>query len=131
MKKWASILFVGIAISSARAGTNGSGDLSPCSNKTLFVEPMEENFGQFIVTEIMSQKVKLSVTVDVNKAVCLMKGTANVGGRFNAGSASVQIVTPNGDVIWSATSGDKDSIKDLAHNLVKQLKHDLEKKQSQ
>jgi hypothetical protein len=126
MKNWAPMLFVAIAIPLARASTNGGGDLSPCSNKALFIESMPESFGQYITTEMMGQKLKLNVTLDVNKAGCLMKGTVNVGGRRNAGSASVQIVGPNGDVIWSGTSGDKDSIKDLAHNLVKQLKHDLQ-----
>ncbi len=129
MKTWPLMLFVVIGSFVARASTNGGGDLSPCANKALFVDSMPENFGQYITTEIMSQKLKLNVTLDESKAGCLMKGTVNVGGRFNSGSASVQIVGPNSDVIWSGTSGDKDSIKDLAHNLVKQLKHDFEKKQ--
>jgi hypothetical protein len=122
------MLLVVIIVSTGLASTNGGGDLSPCSNKALFIESMPENFGQYITTEIMSQKLKFTVTLDAKKAACLMKGTVNVGGRFNAGSASLQIAVPTGDVIWSGTSGDKDSIKDLAHNLVKQLKHDLEKK---
>jgi len=55
-----------------------------------------------------------------------MKGTVALGGfRKHRGSASIKMIGPNGDVIWSATSGDKDSVKDLAHNLVKQLKRDL------
>jgi hypothetical protein len=128
MKKRASMVFIAIVISLVQASTNGGGDLSPCSNKALFIDSMPENFGQYITTEIMSQKLKFTVTLDANKAACLMKGTVNVGGRFNTGSASLQIAGPTGDVIWSGTSGDKDSIKDLAHNLVKQLKHDLGKK---
>lgn len=128
MRKWIFVLFAAMALSLASASTTGGGDLSPCSNKALFIESMPENFGQYITTEIMSQKLKFTVTLDANKAACVMKGTVNVGGRFNSGSASLQITGSNGDVIWSGTSGDKDSIKDLAHNLVKQLKHDLEKK---
>jgi hypothetical protein len=87
---------------------------------------MPENFGQYITTEIMAQNLKLNVTTEASKAVCIMKGTVAVGGFRNAGSASIQLIGPNSDVVWSATSGDKDSVKDLAHNLVKQLKHDLQ-----
>jgi hypothetical protein len=39
--------------------------------------------------------------------------------------ASVQVIGPEHRVIWMATSGDQDNIKDLAHNLVKQIKPDL------
>jgi hypothetical protein len=83
---------------------------------------MQENFGEYITTEIMAQNLTLSVTTEPSKAVCIMRGTVALGGFRNTGSASVQIIGPDGEVIWSATSGDKDSVKDLAHNLVKQLK---------
>ena len=86
---------------------------------------MPENFGQYLTTEIMAQNLKVSVTTDASKAVCVMRGAVVLGGFRNTGSASIQIVGPDGDVVWSATSGDKDSVKDLAHNLARQLGHDL------
>jgi len=89
---------------------------------------MPQNFDQYITAEIVTQKLNLRVTTNADKAQCLMKGNVDLGRRWNGqlGSANVQIIGQDGDiVIWSATSGDKDSVKDLAHNLVKQLKHDL------
>jgi len=126
MKIWGQILLLSVAISSAAASTESAGNLSRCGSGALFVDSMPENFGQYITTEIMAQDVKLIVTTEANKAVCVMKGTVALGGFRNAGSASIQVIEPGGEVIWSATSGDKDSVKDLAHNLVKQLKRDLQ-----
>ncbi len=128
MKIRGLVLLLAIVNPLARASTSGGGDLSTCSNQALFVDSMPENFGQYITTEIMKQKLKLKMTIDRTKSECVMNGTVSVGGLRNTGSASIQISGSNGDVIWSATSGDKDSIKDLAGNLVKQLKHDLDKK---
>ncbi|HEX4785661.1 MAG TPA: hypothetical protein VH350_15065 [Candidatus Sulfotelmatobacter sp.] len=110
----------------ALAGTKSAGDLSRCDTGAIFVDSMPENFGQYITTEIMAQNVKLSVTTEPAKALCVMRGTVVLGGFRNAGSASIQVVGPSREVVWSATSGDKDSVKDLAHNLVKQMKHDLQ-----
>ena len=126
MRAWASTLFGVVAFSLALAGTKSGGDPSPCYGKALFIEPMSEDFGQYITTEMMNQQVRLNVTTDASRAGCIMRGTAALGGFRNTGSASLQLVGPGGDVIWSATSGDKDSVKDLGHNLVKQLKHDLQ-----
>jgi hypothetical protein len=124
MKNWVPVLFMSAVICVASASTKSAGNLSRCDNGVLFIDSMPENFGQYITTEIMAQGLKLNVTMEANKAVCVMKGTVALGGVRNAGSASIQLIGPNGDVVWSATSGDKDSVKDLAHNLVKQLKHD-------
>ena len=119
-------LLLGMLFSSlAFGGTTGGGDLSPCMNKQIFIDSMPQNFGNYMTSEILAQKINLKVTQDGSKAGCSMKGTVDIGGPLNLGSASVQIVDRSGDVIWSATSGDKDSVKDLAHNLAKQLKHDL------
>jgi len=126
MKKWATALFVSAVICAASASTKSAGNLSRCANGAIFVDSMPESFGQYITTEIMAQDVKLTVTTEANKAACVMKGTVALGGFRNVGSASIQLVGPSGDVVWSATSGDKDSVKDLAHNLVKQLKHDFQ-----
>jgi hypothetical protein len=126
MRNWATILFVSATICAASAGTKSAGNLSRCDNEELFVDSMPENFGQYITTEIMAQNVRLNITTDANKAICAMRGTVVLGGFRNVGSASIQLIGRGGDVIWSATSGDKDSVKDLAHNLVKQLKHDLQ-----
>jgi len=108
------------------AGTKSAGSLSRCDKGALFIDSMPENFGQYITTEIMAQNLKLNVTTEANKAVCVMRGTVALGGFRNTGSASIQLIAPSGDVVWSATSGDKDSVKDLAHNLVRQLKHDFQ-----
>jgi hypothetical protein len=126
VRNWAAPLFVSAMICVASAGTKSAGNLSRRDNGALFIGSMPENFGQYITTEIMAQNLNLTVTTEANKAVCVMKGTVALGGFRNAGSASIQLIGPNGDVIWSATSGDKDSVKDLAHNLVKQLKHDFQ-----
>jgi hypothetical protein len=127
MKTLAGMLFLTFAVSSASAGTTGGGDLAPCRDKTLFVAHMSENFEQYITTEIITQKIKVNVTMDENKGECVMKGDVRLDFmRGRTGSASMQIISPAGSVIWSATSGDKDSVKDLAHNLVKRLKHDFE-----
>jgi hypothetical protein len=125
MRNWARALFVSAMICAASASTKSAGNLSRCGDGALFVDSMPENFGQYITTEIMAQNVKITVTTEANKAVCIMRGTVALGGFRNTGSASIQLIGPGGDVVWSATSGDKDSVKDLAHNLVKQLKHDL------
>jgi hypothetical protein len=126
MSKRAPALFVAVVICIASAGTKSAGSLAPCGGQALFIESMPENFGQYITTEIMSQNLKLTVTTDETKGVCAMRGTVALGGFRNTGSASLQVIGPGKNVIWSATSGDKDSIKDLAHNLVRQLKHDLQ-----
>src|SRR5260370_4168162 len=125
MKNRTMVLFVLALICVASASTKSAGNLSACGNWSFFTECMQENFGQYITTEIMAQNLKLNVTTEANKAVCVMKGAVALGGFRNTGSASIQLIAPGGDVLWSATSGDKDSVKDLAHNLVKQLKHDL------
>jgi hypothetical protein len=126
MKSWAGILLVSVWICVASASTKSAGNLPLCGGGALFVDSMPENFGQYITTEIMAQGVRLTVTTEANKAACVMRGTVALGGFRNAGSASIQLIGPSGDVVWSATSGDKDSVKDLAHNLVKQLKRDLQ-----
>jgi len=126
MKTWATVLFVATAICAASAGTKSAGDLSACDNQIVFIDSAAENFGQYITTEILAQGLKIDVTAEADKAVCIMRATAALGGFRNDGSGSIQMIGPNGRVIWSATSGDKDSVKDLAHNLVKQLKHDLQ-----
>jgi hypothetical protein len=110
----------------ASASTKSAGNLSRCENGALFIDAMTENFGQYITTEIMAQNIKLNITTEPKQAVCVMKGTVALGGFRNTGSASIQLIGSNGDVVWSATSGDKDSVKDLAHNLAKQLKHDFQ-----
>jgi hypothetical protein len=126
MKNWATAVLILVMICAASASTKSAGNLSRCGDGALFVESMPENFGQYITTEIMAQNVKLTVTTEAEKAVCIMKGTVALGGFRNTGSASIQLIGRDGDVVWSATSGDKDSVKDLAHNLVKQLKHDFQ-----
>lgn len=125
MKSWTLALFVSAMICAASASTKSAGNLSQCDGKAIFIDSMQENFGEYITTEIMAQNLTLSVTTEPSRAVCVMRGTAALGGFRNTGSASIKMIGPNGDVIWSATSGDKDSVKDLAHNLVKQLKRDL------
>jgi hypothetical protein len=125
MKNWATTLFVSAIICVASASTKSAGHLSRCDSDAIFVDSMPENFGHYITAEIMAQDLKLKVTTEANKAVCIMRGAVALGGFRNTGSASIQMIEPGGEVVWSATSGDKDSVKDLAHNLVKQLKHDL------
>jgi hypothetical protein len=125
MKNWTSALFVSAMICAASASTKSAGNLSLCDGKAIFIDSMQENFGEYITTEIMAQNLTLSVTTEQSRAICVMRGTVALGGFRNTGSASIKMIGPNGDVIWSATSGDKDSVKDLAHNLVKQLKRDL------
>lgn len=125
-KRWLPALFIAATICVAYAGTKSAGNLASCNGQTLYIEPMPENFGQYVTTEIMSQNLALTVTTDVTKGACVMRGTVALGGFRNAGSASLQMIGPEKSVIWSATSGDKDSVKDLAHNLVKQMKHDLQ-----
>ena len=125
MKSWVTVLFVATAFCSASAGTKSAGNLTPCAGQVVFIDSAAEDFGQYITTEILSQGLKIELTAEAGKASCIMKATATLGGFRNTGSASIQMIGPNSSVIWSATSGDKDSVKDLAHNLVKQLKHDL------
>ena len=77
----------------ASAGTTGGGDLAPCRDKTLFVAHMAENFEQYITTEIITQKVKITVTMDENKGECTMKGDVRLDFmRGRTGSASMQII---------------------------------------
>ncbi len=125
MKNWTLGLLVLAVVCAASASTKSAGNLARCDGKPLFIDSMQENFGEYITTEIMAQNLTLSVTTEPSKAVCVMRGTVALGGFRNTGSASIKMIGPNGEVIWSATSGDKDSVKDLAHNLVKQLKRDL------
>ncbi len=125
MKTWVAVVFVVTASCSASAGTKSAGNLAPCEGQIVFIESTAEDFGQYITTEILAQGLKIELTAEAGKANCIMKATAVLGGFRNTGSASIQMIGPNSRVIWSATSGDKDSVKDLAHNLVKQLKHDL------
>lgn len=125
MKNWTLYLFLLAMIFPASASTKGAGNLSRCDGKPLFIDSMPENFGEYVTTEIMAQDLAFSVTTEPSKAVCVMRGTVALGGFRNTGSASIKVIGPNGEVIWSATSGDKDSVKDLAHNLIKQLKRDM------
>jgi hypothetical protein len=128
MYKAGTLLLAVLMCSFASAGTTGGGDLTPCRDKAVVIAPMTQNFDQYITAEIVAQKINLRVTINPDKAQCLMKGDVSLGRGLTGqlGSASVQMIGPDGDVvIWSATSGDKDSVKDLAHNIVKQLKHDL------
>jgi hypothetical protein len=124
-----------IAAQLAVAGTTGGGDLAPCTGKPLFIAPMPQNFQQYLTAEILAQGVRIDVSTDENEvAKCVMRGDVRLdsfvshGGLGSAavGSATVHVDGADGKVIWSATSGDKDSVKDLAHNIVKQLKHDLQ-----
>lgn len=111
---------------SAMATTKSAGNLSRCQNQQWFVDSMPENFGQYVTTEILVQKIPIKISTEQVNSTCVIRGTVALGGFRNTGSASLQIIGPDKTVTWSATSGDKDSIKDLAHNLVKQLKHDLQ-----
>lgn len=120
------VLFVVTVAGAASAGTKSAGTLSPCEKRAVFVDSMPENFGQYVTTEILAQGLEIEVTTDRDKAVCVMRGTVALGGFRNTGSASIQMIGPTSSVVWSATSGDKDSVKDLVHNLVKQMKHDLQ-----
>ena len=125
MKNWTVGLLVLAVMCAASASTKSAGNLSRCNGKPLFIDSMQENFGEYITTEIMAQSLNLSITTEASRAACVMRGTVALGGFRNTGSASIKMIGPEGDVVWSATSGDKDSVKDLAHNLVKQLKRDL------
>ena len=73
--------------------------------------------------------MRIDVTTNQNGvANCVMRGDVRLDSSLLGllGSATVHVDGIDGKVIWSATSGDKDSVKDLAHNIVKQLKHDLQ-----
>lgn len=100
----AQVTFLAVVACIASAGTKSAGNLSRCNTGALFVDAMPENFGQYITTEIMAQNLKVNVTTDANKAVCAMRGTVVLGGFRNTGSASIQLIVPSGDVVWSATS---------------------------
>ena len=126
MRALALLCFNAVTVSNSVAGTKSAGNPSACAHQGVFIDRMTENFGQYVTTEIMAQGVSLDVTSDDTKAACIMRGTVVLGGFRNTGSASLQIVDTDKKIVWSATSGDKDSVKDLAHNLVKQLKHDLQ-----
>jgi hypothetical protein len=126
MRNWTLVLFWLAAVPLVSAGTKSAGNLSACEKKGLFIDPMPENFGQYVTTEILAQGLGVEITTEREKVVCVMRGTVALGGFRNTGSASIQIIGPTSTVIWSATSGDKDSVKDLAHNLVKQLKRDFQ-----
>src|SRR5258708_13226603 len=95
MKNRTMVLFVLALICVASASTKSAGNLSACGNGPLFIDSMQENFGQYITTEIMAQNLKLNVTTAANKAVFVMKVAFALGGFRNTAPASIQLIAPH------------------------------------
>jgi len=105
--------------------------------KKVYVEKMDNNLDQYIVSEISRQfHGSLAVVLEPKQADAIIKGI-NIGAQ-NTTRATVQMVDPSGKtVLWSSTGGDRDKLfLDLKHggeqkiaaHVVKDLKKSMQPK---
>jgi hypothetical protein len=105
--------------------------------KKVYVEKMENNLDQYIISEISRQfHGSLAVVLEPRQADGIIKGI-NIGAQ-NTTKATVELVDPSGKtVLWSSTGNDRNKmLLDLKHggdqkiaaHLVKDLKKAMQPK---
>jgi hypothetical protein len=85
----------------------------------LYIEPMPNGLNQYIASKVIHDRLPFTVTEDPKKADYIMRGTAEhkkpgwaktifvSGGIDNSNEGSVTIANKDGDVLFSASAGDR------------------------
>lgn len=132
-------IFVALAVLLVASAVSGQ---TKIGGSKLFVAPMPEGLDQFIVAEILKQKLPVTLVNSQADADFVLTGAAQMTGTRDKGNGSLVaplrqhmdysgVVSLNSvktnSVVWASDS-DSGKVKDIAEKLVRQMKKDLLRK---